>query len=321
MQAVSAKDACVFKHEGDMKDLCAREVAGSKTAFLIGAGRSGTTLLYKLLSLHPRAAYISNYDNRVAWLPAGLVAGIVSGRMNAKLKAWFNTGGNAYFIDRPLIKKLFPTPVEGESVYRSCGVPLYPEPGYLPDAGLCACLCAKFERIRHAFSADIMLSKRTANNRRLDVLEAVFPRARYIHLIRDGRDVANSLSRVEWWDDHVIWWDGRTAGQMEQDGEDRLEICARNWVREVRELSAGLSSIDADRVLDIRYEELLADPVGQLRSITDFLGLEMTADYRSAIESVGLANRTAGWQKLFSPQELEMMLRIQRPDLEKFGYL
>jgi hypothetical protein len=237
------------------------------------------------------------------------------------LKAWFNTGGNAYFIRRPLVKKFFPTPVEGESVYRSCGVPLNPEPGYRPDAATRDCLCRKFERIRLAFPAGIMLSKRTANNRRIQVLEAVFPRARYVHLIRDGRDVANSLSRVEWWDNHVIWWDGRTAGQMQKDGENRLEICARNWVHEVRELGEGLSAVDPARILDVHYEGMLQDPVGQLAAILDFLGLDMTAEYRHAIEMLGIARRTGGWKTLFSPEQQELLLHLQRSELERYGYL
>ena len=50
---------------------------GEQVAFLVGAGRSGTTLLHKLLCLHPQIAYISNYENRFAgfrtdWPPGRL---------------------------------------------------------------------------------------------------------------------------------------------------------------------------------------------------------------------------------------------------------
>lgn len=293
----------------------------SKTAFLIGAGRSGTTLLYKILCLYSKIAFISNYDTRAGWLPAGLVAGLVSSRTEAKLKAWFNAGGNAYFINRPLIKKLFPTPVEGESVYQECGMPLYPEPDYSPDDDTTRCLVKKFEKIRRAASADIMLSKRTANNRRLHLLDTIFPRAKYIHLIRDGRDVANSLCNVEWWDDHVVWWDGRTARQMEKDGEERLKICARNWVNEVRELDSRLMAIDKERILEVRFEELLNDPVGNLEIIMEFLALEMTDEYRKAIESLELVYRPRNWRVLWTPEQLEMVLAEQREYLGKYGYL
>ena len=55
------------------------QMTGARVAFLVGAGRSGTTLLYKLLCLHPQVAYISNYENRFGWLPDGLACRAVAG--------------------------------------------------------------------------------------------------------------------------------------------------------------------------------------------------------------------------------------------------
>ncbi len=95
-------------------------------AFLVGAGRSGTTLLQKLLCLHPRVAYISNYENRFSWLPDGLACGAIAGRLDAKLGAWFDRGGNAYFSNRPWFKKIFPTPHEGEAIFASLRHPVDP---------------------------------------------------------------------------------------------------------------------------------------------------------------------------------------------------
>ena len=42
----------------------------SNTAFILGPARSGTTLLYKVLCLHPQVAFISNWRSRFAGLPA-----------------------------------------------------------------------------------------------------------------------------------------------------------------------------------------------------------------------------------------------------------
>lgn len=294
---------------------------GDKTAFLVGAGRSGTTLLYKLLGLHPKIAFISNYENRARWLPAGLMSHLLAGKIDAKLGAWFNQSSNAYFVNRPLRKKLFPTPVEGESIYQRCGVPLIPEADYRPSQRTIGCLQAVFESIRRGLDADVMLSKRTANNRRIPILSQIFPDARYVHLIRDGREVADSLSKVEWWDDHVLWWSGRTAAELERSGEPRISICARNWKLEMDELYRGLAAIPADRVLEIRYETLLSEPIHQLGSILDFLGLEMTAEYARAIESLNLKYRPGGWSKHWTSDQIDAVLREQQPLLNRLGYL
>jgi len=292
-----------------------------RVAFLVGAGRSGTTLLYKLLCLHARIAFISNYDNRMPWLPSGLFSRLVANRTESKLNAWFNRGGNAYFLKRPLLKKMFPTPVEGESVYAACGVPLFPEEGAKLEAASCECLRNRFESIRHTSRSDIVLSKRTANNRRIPLLHGVFPQARYIHLIRDGREVAHSLSRVEWWDKHTLWWDGRTPEQLEKSGDERLSICAKNWALEMKALSEGLASVPDGQILEIRYEQLLSQPDIQLDRIIAFLGLSVTASYRSAIESLQLSYRPGSWLSDWNEAQLGNVLREEEHLLAELGYI
>lgn len=293
--------------------------AGGRVAFLVGAGRSGTTLLYKLLCLHPQIAYISNYENRLGWFPDGLAGGLVADRLEAKLHAWFNKG-NAYFIKRPWLKKVFPTPHEGESVFEACGIPLFPSPEHVPNAATAACLTRRFAQMRRRAGASVFLSKRTANNRRIRQLAAIFPAARYVHLLRDGREVAQSLSTVEWWDAHTVWWDGRTPIEMEQSGEPRLAICARNWVREIQELRVQLAPIPAERILELRFEALLSDPLPQLERVVRFLGLEFSAPYRAAIQSLELRPVRGKWDAEWDPKQLACVLNETRPLLRELGY-
>jgi Sulfotransferase domain. len=294
--------------------------AGADVAFLVGAGRSGTTLLYKLLCLHPDVAYISNYENRLRWFPGGLAARAIAGHVEPKLHTWFNRGGNAYFVDRPWFKRLFPTPHEGESVYRACGVPLYPERDELPDARTAECLRRRFATLRHRAGARLFLTKRTANNRRLRYIAAVFPEARYVHLVRDGREVTQSLATVEWWADHTVWWDGRTAAEMERCGESRLALCARNWVRELEELRTQLQPVPAHKLVELRFEDLLRDPVPQLERVVRFLGLEFSPAYRAAIEALQLRPVSARWGVEWSAHELASVLRETQPMLRQLGY-
>jgi hypothetical protein len=297
------------------------KMPGAHVAFLVGAGRSGTTLLYKLLCLHPQIAYISNYENRFGWWPGGLACRMVAGRLEDKLNAWFDKAGNAYFINRPWLKKVFPTPHEGESVFRSCNMPLFPARDYMPDASTTACLSHRFEQIRRRCGASVFLSKRTANNRRIRHLSAIFPDARYVHLVRDGREVTRSLSTVEWWDGHTVWWDGRTPIEMERLGEERLAICARNWVREVQELRAQLATIGQDRLLELRFEELLRDPVYYLEAVLRFLGVDFSAAYRAAIESLHLRPFRAKWGVDWDAKQLACVLKEAQPMLHELGYI
>ena len=91
-------------------------------AFVVGAGRSGSTLLYKLLCLHSDVAFINNYDIRLPLALSNWVTRRFDDQAERKRAAWFNDAGNAYFVSRPLQKRFFPTPAEGETIYTRSGV-------------------------------------------------------------------------------------------------------------------------------------------------------------------------------------------------------
>jgi len=101
--------------------------------------------------------------------------------------------------------------------------------------------------------------------RRLPLLHALFPQARSVHIIRDGRDVA--LSAMDWANEK------KGPGRMELWRTEPLAVAALWWRRQV---SAGRESggrLGAASYLELRYEELVADPETELCRITDFLGL------------------------------------------------
>ena len=288
--------------------------------FLVGAGRSGTTLLYKVLCLHSDIAYLNNYHNRLPWLRADLLSKLALREPHSKMAAWFNDAGNAYFVNRPWLKKLIPTPVEGEAFLASCGLPLFPDENERLSKDAIDCLHHKFSLLQQGTNAKTVVCKRTANNRRIPLLESAFPTARYIHLIRDGRDVTHSLSKVEWWDNLTLWWDGRTTAQLEAAGEDRLRICARNWVREVEKLRCSLAAVAQDRRLEIRYEAFLAQPMTELGKIFDFLNLPFDQKYRDAVTSLKLKTRPKAWSNVWSAEQLSGVLRETDPLLSQLGY-
>jgi hypothetical protein len=151
-------------------------------------------------------------------------------------------------------------------------------------------------------------------------LSTIFPAARYVHLIRDGRDVTQSLATVEWWNHHTVWWDGRTPLEMERAGEPRLAVCARNWLREVQELQLGLSRIDAAQILVLRFEELLSDPLRHLERVLSFLGVDFPAAYRDAIMALNLRPARAHWPTDWDAQQRACVLAEIQPTLQRLGY-
>ena len=86
-----------------------------------------------------------------------------------------------------------------------------------------------------------------------DKLDRVFPRARMIHLLRDGRDVMVSLARVGW---HGLSDYGRT----------------RYWCSRVEMARRCQDRLGTERCLVCHYEDLVLDPSGTLACICAFLG-------------------------------------------------
>ncbi|MGC1273655.1 MAG: sulfotransferase [Planctomycetaceae bacterium] len=96
--------------------------------------------------------------------------------------------------------------------------------------------------------------KTPAYNRNLDVIGTLFPNARYLHMIRDGRDVALSVFRRYW-------------------GHKNVYMAATDWRDEIDMIDRFVETLPPDRILEVKYEELLSEPVDTMRRLAKFLGL------------------------------------------------
>jgi len=296
----------------------------NRVVFLLGAGRSGTTLLYKLLSIHQNVAYLSNYQNRYPqWNFSAVLQRILNQFPDYKRKSWFKEHGEAYFNHRrKWLQSIVPTPSEAESVYASCGIPSLDTDHFLVQPYIAQCLKNKFECVRRLSGGEVLLSKRTANNRRIPILKHIFPDAKYIHLVKDGRSVAHSLLRVAWWDDHILYWTGKTPRQMVAEGSNPLHLAARNWVEEMHSLEKGMALIESKQILQVRYDELLKNPREQLQRMLDFMEITSLTETRfwEIVDSLKLEPRKEAWIQNWNNAELKMVLDLQRETLQRWGF-
>jgi hypothetical protein len=294
--------------------------------FLVGAPRSGTTLLYKILCMHPRAAWISNWIRR----SPGATALAAFNRIPALLPAmqrrvWFGNDSNAYVYGkrrRPW-ERAFPMPVEGEPIFEPIGT----NDGDGGGTGEPAVaerqleiLRERLESIRRFSGGSVFVNKRIANNRRIRLLMRGFPSARFVDLVRDGRAVAYSLSTVDWWRGSVQWWHDRTPERWQAEGGDPWELCARSWVEEIGAIERGLQRVPSEQVLHISYEHLVASPLPSIRSIATFAGLPENRDWLKRVSQLRFPNRNEAWRERLSPAEIATIQDVQRDALKRYGY-
>jgi hypothetical protein len=96
-------------------------------------------------------------------------------------------------------------------------------------------------------------------HKNFDRLLRIWPRARFVHLLRDGRDVARSCVGMGW------------AGNVWHG--------AQRWIEAEALWSKLSSTVDEQRRFELRYEDLVRDPEGQLTRLCAFLG----TDYESSM--------------------------------------
>jgi hypothetical protein len=101
--------------------------------------------------------------------------------------------------------------------------------------------------------------------RSIPLLDRLFPWSRFVHIVRDGRDVA--LSVLEWANE------GKGPGRFALWATQPIAVCALWWRRQVEPGARAGRSMSPERYREIRYETLAADPEPTLRGLSSFLGL------------------------------------------------
>lgn len=105
--------------------------------------------------------------------------------------------------------------------------------------------------------------EKTPNNvRAVDRLLTWYPRCRFIHVVRDGRDVMCSLRNHP--KERVVG--GKIVPVKTVNPPQRS---ATRWLEDTLR---GLAFRDHPRCLEVRYEQLVTDPEGELRRVCDFIG-------------------------------------------------
>lgn len=289
--------------------------------FLVGAPRSGTSLVYKALCLHPRVSYISNWVRRVPAVPQLAVFNRAATLMpDLRVRAWFGGGDNAYVYGhrRPLWERAFPMPVEGEPVYARAGVG---DGGAVNGKIDVERLRRSISAVRRAGGGTTFVNKRVANNRRIPLLLEAFPAARFVEIVRDGRAVALSLANVDWWPDSVVWWCGVTPRQWEAQGGNPWELCARTWVEELHAAEQGLRAVPERQRLSISYEQLVRDPETTLSGVAVFAGLDPAAPGRRWLEGVTFPDRNDAWRQRLDASAIATIEAVEGDDLRRHGYV
>ena len=169
-----------------------------------------------------------------------------------------------------------------------------------------------------------------------ELLLGLVPESRLIFLLRDGRDVIDSLLDAFTGD---TWWTSTYASFIDRDERWRLGMIrhqARFWLHRTQAVERAFASHAVDRRLLVRYEELLASPVETFAKLARWIGLPtLEARAREVVahqafsrtpseeRGSGKALRAAEpglWRDNMSSAEQGLMNDLLGEKLEQLGY-
>jgi hypothetical protein len=158
----------------------------------------------------------------------------------------------------------------------------------------------------------------------MPVMARLFPQARCVHLVRDGRDVAFSpflAPKAPFWrkiyfnDARIYSWRGHSMTQRAYRNHGHLFNAAR-WVNSVT-LGRAYGAMLGERYLEIRYEALVSNPAAEMARLAAFLGVDAAS---AAADWSEVTSQSVGKWRRQSARHLAEVRAIVEPTLGAFGY-
>ncbi len=264
-----------------------------RPVFVLGMNGSGTTMLLDSLGRHPR---LYAFPEETLLIPH---LALTLGRFGD-----LADDGNFYRLWRHVLGLgVFVAANGGQAISPPARWRSYPR-------DLAAVLDAVYSGFAAAEGKRRWCEKTPQHVQHMDTLSGLFPGAKFIHIIRDGRDSAASFNR-RW---------GRTP-----------ELTMYRWKKVVRTGRRQGMALGAGCYLEVRYEDLTADPEPGLRRICRFIGEDfdeaMLASAEPYLSSPAAAHEqgririnSGNWRMRFSRPTIARLERIGGSTLTEFGY-
>lgn len=242
--------------------------------FVIGSPRSGTTLMRLILTCHSHVV-IPPECGFLLWL-------------RSKYGDFtYSAQSLRLFVDELAMTKKFETwNISIEDLYT-----LLSNLKPTSYAELCASVYLIYSEAQGK-KANIWGDKNNYYINHLDELVAIYPTAKFLHVVRDGRDVACSYKDV-------------VASNFSEKYAPKLcsniEEIASEWSSNVRIADAFLTTVDSSNCRVIKYEDLVSDPESNVSWICEWLGVDYESqmlNFYSSNKKNGLEpEETLAWKK------------------------
>jgi hypothetical protein len=253
--------------------------------FVAGHPKSGTTLVQNLLDGHPQLFDLPGDSNHFAgFLPRFRDRPRLS-LVEAAQEKWIRqlispTGLPPFWtLGRPSEERADP--------YERLTVWLFHLAERRPDLDLLGVIAAAACAVRTeqgvvSARPRYWVEKTPGNELHVDEILALYPAARFVHVVRDPRSVAAALEHIQ-----------HAAGYVPS-----VVATSTNLRRSFRAADANLRRLGAGRYLVVRYEDLIAEPATVMASVAEFLEIELSDSLLTPTSGGTEATSNSAWPDL-----------------------
>lgn len=215
-----------------------------------------------------------------------------------------------------------------------------------------------FDKLAQSNNLTHVVEKTCANSLRVSFVDTIFPQAKYINIVRDGRDVAVSAQKrwtasldlpyvmrkarfvplvdIPYYAFRYLWsriyrlishesrlafWGPRFRGMNEAlKNHSLIEVCALQWQRSVEKSDQAFAQIDPARLYSLRYEDFVLQPAEGLQKLGDFLNITISpAEAVELTQGVSI-NSVGRWKSELDPQTLTSIETLIYETLKQYDY-
>jgi len=293
--------------------------------FFIGVPRSGTTILFEALARHNQLGWPSDYTANYPTMP---ILGLILYLTNNK---FINLSGlKKQYNKVSLINKILPVPAEAYKFWNyytelDFGVNYFIDVSATEQCKI---------RVSNAVSSILRwegkqrFSAKLTGPSRIQFIKSIFPDAKFVHVIRDGRAVVHSLLNVHFWKTgsgyEKPWWNG---GLSEQDLEiwqstnkEPAVLAAVQWKKIIEIARSEKSILENGSYIEIKYEDFIEKPNELLEILFSWCNLSSSNRSHHYVDNQSMRNMNDKYKKGMSEATIDLITKAMDPLLSDLGY-
>lgn len=216
----------------------------------------------------------------------------------------------------------------------------------------------KFDWIAKKQNLDTVIEKTCANSLRVGFVDRIVPDAKYVFVVRDGVDVVGSafkrwrasldleyvlrkaryvpLADVPYYGtrylfNHIhrslsknkrlaIW--GPRLNNIDEllDRFTLLQVCAIQWQACVQSAERDIAQIPCDRIIRVKYEEVVRDPLCEFGKLAGFLGKDLAPEVKELLAKTVSSSSIGKGRKDLDEEHIDSVLPLIKNTLNDHGY-